>query len=44
MAKGGRKDGQKDGRTEGRFEIPPCVVQDIGPLGPLPKKDNQASW
>ena len=20
------------------MEIPPCVLQDIGPLGPLPKK------
>ena len=27
-----------DGRTDGRLEIPPCVLQDIGPLGPLPKK------
>ena len=34
----GRKDGRKDGRTDGRLEIPPCVPQDIGPLGPLPKK------
>ena len=23
---------------DGRLEIPPCVLQDIGPLGPLPKK------
>ena len=37
MAKGG--DGRTDGRTDGRLEIPPCVLQDIGPLGPLPKKD-----
>ena len=22
----------------GRLEIHPCVLQDIGPLGPLPKK------
>ena len=22
----------------GRLEITPCVLQDIGPLGPLPKK------
>ena len=22
----------------GRMEIHPCVLQDIGPLGPLPKK------
>ena len=21
------------------MEIPPCVLQDIGPLGPLPKKE-----
>ena len=27
-----------DGRTDGRLEITPCVLQDIGPLGPLPKK------
>ena len=32
--KGG--DGRKDGRTDGRMEIHPCVLQDIGPLGPLP--------
>ena len=24
------------GRTDGRKEIHPCVLQDIGPLGPLP--------
>ena len=24
---------------DGRFKIPPCVLQDIGPLGPLPKKE-----
>ena len=35
----GRKDGRTDGWTDGRIEIPPCVLQDIGPLGPLPKKD-----
>ena len=39
MAKGG--DGRKDGRTYGRLEIPPCVLQDIGPLGPLPKKKEE---
>ena len=44
MAKGGgRTDGQTDrrtdGRTDGRLEIPPCVLQDIGPLEPLPKKE-----
>ena len=38
MANGGGTDGRKDGRTDGRMEIPPCVLQDIGPLGPLPKK------
>ena len=26
----------QDGRTDGRLEIPPCFLQDIGPLGPLP--------
>ena len=31
--------GQKDGRKDGHMEIHPCVLQDIGPLGPLPKKD-----
>ena len=25
-----------DGRTDGRMEINPCVLQDIGPLGPQP--------
>ena len=30
--------GQTDERTYGRMEIHPCVLQDIGPLGPLPKK------
>ena len=34
----GRKDGRTEGRKDGRLEIPPCVLQDIGPLGPLPKK------
>ena len=34
----GRTDGRKDGRTDGRLEITPCVLQDIGPLEPLPKK------
>ena len=32
--KGGRTYVQEDGR----LEIHPCVPQDIGPLGPLPKK------
>ena len=27
-----------DGQTDGHMEIQPCVLQDIGPLGPLPKK------
>ena len=31
-------EGKTDGRTDGRLEITPCVLQDIGPLGPLPKK------
>ena len=35
----GRTEGRKDGRKDGRLEIPPCVLQDIGPLGPLPKKE-----
>ena len=30
--------GGTDVRTDGRLEIHPCVLQDIGPLGPLPKK------
>ena len=34
---GGEK--ETDGRTDGHMEIHPCVLQDIGPLGPLPKKD-----
>ena len=36
--KDGWKDGQKGGRKDGHLEIPPCVLKDIGPLGPLPKK------
>ena len=32
--------GGGDVRTDGRKEIHPCVLQDIGPLGPLPKKKN----
>ena len=35
---GGRMDGRTDGRTDGHKKIHPCVLQDIGPLGPLPKK------
>ena len=26
------------------MEIPPCVLQDIGPLGPLPKKGGMEGW
>ena len=37
MVNGGT-DGQTDGRMDGHLEIHPCVLQDIGPLGPLPKK------
>ena len=41
MAKGGgQMDGREDGRTDGRLEIPPCILQDIGPSGPLPKKEH----
>ena len=35
MVKGG---GWEDGQKDGCLEIHPCVLQDIGPLGPLPKK------
>ena len=27
--------GRTNGRTDGHLEIHPCVLQDIGPLGPL---------
>ena len=30
--KDGRTDGRMDGRKDGRLEIPPCVLQDIGPV------------
>ena len=33
--------GGMDGWTDGRLEIPPCVLQDIGPLGLLPKKGKE---
>ena len=33
----GRKDGRMDRQEDGCLEIPPCVLQDIGPSGPLPK-------
>ena len=35
----GWTEGRTDGWTDRRLKIPPCVLQDIGPLGPLPKKD-----
>ena len=37
---GGRTDRRTDRRTDGRtyVMVHPCVLQDIGPLGPLPKK------
>ena len=34
----GGGDGWMDGQMYGHLEIHPCVLQDIGPLGPLPKK------
>ena len=30
--------GRTDVWTDGCMDIHPCVLQDIGPLGPLPKK------
>ena len=41
MANRGGTEGRTDGRTDGHMEIPPCVLQDIGSLGPLPKKKVQ---
>ena len=42
LGAGGRTYGQTDGPmkrwTDGHKEIHPCVLEDIGPLGPLPKK------
>ena len=38
---GGGMEGRTEGRKDGRMEIHPCVLQDIGPLGPLPKKDQE---
>ena len=35
-------DGRMEGRTDGRLEIHPCVLQDIGPLGALPKKNKSS--
>ena len=34
-----RKTSEGDVHTDGHLEIHPCVLQDIGPLGLLPKKD-----
>ena len=30
--------GGTEGRKDGHMEIPPCVLQDISPLGPLLKR------
>ena len=30
-------DQRAEGQKDGHLEIPPCVLQDISPLGPLPK-------
>ena len=39
---GGGTYGRKDSRTEGQMSgNSPCVLQDIGPLGPLPKKEEK---
>ena len=38
VALGGGTYGWTYGRMDGHKEIHPCVLQDIGPLGPLPKK------
>ena len=40
---GGGTYGRTDGRTDGRKEIHPCVLQDIGPLGPLPNKKEKCN-
>ena len=37
----GGTEGRTEGRKDGRLEIPPCVLQDIGPLGPLPKMEKK---
>ena len=37
----GWTDGCTDGQTDGHLEIHPCVLQDIGPLRPLPKKSER---
>ena len=39
--KDGRTEGQTEGQMDERLEIPPCVLQDIGPLGPLPKEESK---
>ena len=53
IANGGWKDGWEDGRKGGRTEEQtegrtsgnsPYVLQDIGPLGPLPKKDEMVEF
>ena len=36
--------GGGDVRMDRHKEIHPCVLQDISPLGQLPKKANQAFW
>ena len=33
-----RKDRRTDGWKNGHLEVPPCVLQEIGRLGPLPIK------
>ena len=45
----GGTDGRTDGRPDGCMEIHPCVLQDIGPLGLLPKNEiecyrNEIEW
>ena len=37
----GCMDGWTNRWTDGYLEIQPCVLQDIGPLGPLPKKEDR---
>ena len=39
----GCTDGRMYGRMDGHEEIYPCVLQDIGPFRPLPKKVNYRS-
>ena len=40
----GRTDGWTDKRIDGRLEIYLCDLQDIGPLGPVPKKGFGIKW